>query len=476
MPANISSIALITKYSVENYDKIYKADATASILAPAANMVQFTGAKTVRVAKISFGGLNDHTRNNFGDPRVLSNTDAAGNVIEGAPSDPYFHWGYQPSGSSLEWEDFTLTQDRSAEYDIGQFDDEESGGQLMGNAISEITRHTFVPEIDAYVWAKVYQSAGKVDTINMLMDEHQNILPAGTAKTEGNFLAPLATLNRGLQWESDHEVPDNDQIILMAPAYLTLLRNSRELTKFMLQGDWNKNVSFSMTKYEGRDLIIVPPERFQTNYTFFSFGGHGFRPAKKTDVTNVAQRVMKPGEDGELIDFIIMPKTAAAHVVKFQKVRIISGDAATALTRDDGYAILARVYHDVIVYDNKRVAIYAHKGAVAIGGTWDNGAKAGTTFEYIMARAIAAKSGNSYKIKTTFTMPADRPVKFYLYTGAATITNGTTRVVAAADEAGNIPVTDIVPMGPGDVVADGAKYIVVDRSNTVVANGTVEKE
>lgn len=143
------------------------------------------------------------------------------------------------------------------------------------------------------------------------------------------------------------EIPAENQVIAVSPTYLNLLRNSTELTKFMAQGDYDKNVSFKLTEYEGRKLVVVPPQRFNTLVELHENG-----------------YTLK----GKPIDFMIIPKDAVVHVVKYNKVKILDGDLALAASNQDGFVVFARIYHDVFATKNKRVAIYAHTGAAEYKG------------------------------------------------------------------------------------------------------------
>ena len=318
-----NSIALILKYAPDVFDDVYKKEATSSILQKNSADIQFTGTKTVRVAKRQFGGLHPYHRNNVGDPRVNGST-------------PY---GYQSSAAGLTWEDHTLEMDRAAYYPIEMFDDEESGGKIVGTSITYIDQYILVPEIDAYCWSKIYQKAGKKEEA------------LGTSADASNPINPIAhpfhSLNVAFKWEADHQVPENDQVVVASTAFQLALQETTEFgtTRFVEfdKGSDKKNLAFNVMRYQGREIVIVPPERFQSKY---NFDGEGFYPA----------------EGAKPIDFIVMPKTAATHIVKYEKTRILEGDAATAMTKLDGYVILTRIYHDVIVFDNKRVAIYAMAG------------------------------------------------------------------------------------------------------------------
>lgn len=136
----MNNIELITKYSPKAWDTVYKQEAMISLLdATNPAYIQFTGAKTVRIAKWQNGGLHDYYRNNAGDDRVLGGNAADTDFLN---NDGF---GYQRSAARLVWEEFTLKCDRAAAYQIELFDNEESGEQLVGLGVSEISRTTIVP-------------------------------------------------------------------------------------------------------------------------------------------------------------------------------------------------------------------------------------------------------------------------------------------------------------------------------------------
>ena len=127
----MNSIELITKYSTKAWDQVYKAESRSALLDAPSAQVQFTGAKTVKIAKFSATGLGNYYRNND-----VAND---GSVF-----------GYAGGNVGLTWEEFTLKQDRSAMYQIEKFDDEETDGLTLGAATTEINRTIIVPEVDAY--------------------------------------------------------------------------------------------------------------------------------------------------------------------------------------------------------------------------------------------------------------------------------------------------------------------------------------
>lgn len=306
-----NTIELITKYSTKAWDKVYKAESRSSLLdTPAAN-VQWTGAKTVKIAKFQAGGLKNYYRNN-------TETGGTGNPF-----------GYQTSSVGLTWEERTVKMDRAAQYPIELFDNEETDGLALGAATTEINRLIMVPEVDAYCFSTI---AG------CCSEELGNLVRVAANKTNA-----LEKLNDALLYFDEHEVPAEDQIIFVSPKYMNYLRNdTTELARYLMQADYDKDVDFKLTSYEGRKFVSVPPQRFRTLFTTDTASSSGFS--------------FEAGSED--INFIVCAKSAIMHVVKYNKVKVLSGDVVLAGGGFDGYMLFARIYHDVFVQDNKRFAIY----------------------------------------------------------------------------------------------------------------------
>lgn len=329
-----NNIELITNYSPKYWDLVYKQEAVTSVLDANPKLLQFTGAKTVKIGKFQNGGLNDYYRNNnamgLGDTRVPNpalDGIAASNFVGAAD------FGYQKSPARLTWEEFTLKCDRAAAFEIEYFDNEESGDELVGLGVTEISRTTIVPEVDAYCLSKIAEYAGK-------------------KVSEDIGTKPLEALNKAFLHYDEKEIPADDQIVFVNPKFMSALRNTSEVTKFLTQEDYSagKDIRFKIEKYEGRTLITVSPDRLRTNVVLHNGGYHW---ATQADVE--ANRAIGVSEE---VNFLMVAKSAVMHVVKYEKVKVISGEANLAARGFDGYTIFARIYHDVFVPDNKRVAIY----------------------------------------------------------------------------------------------------------------------
>ena len=59
-----NAIELITRYSSKAWDKVYKREAISSVLDGDKDLLKFTGAKTVKIARFAASGLSDYKRPN----------------------------------------------------------------------------------------------------------------------------------------------------------------------------------------------------------------------------------------------------------------------------------------------------------------------------------------------------------------------------------------------------------------------------
>ena len=413
MPNN--NIELITNYSPKYWDLVYKQEAVTSVLDANPKLLQFTGAKTVKIGKFQNGGLNDYYRNNnangYGDSRVPQVPQSGTNFV--GASD----FGYQKSPARLTWEEFTLKCDRAAAFEIEYFDNEESGDELVGLGVTEISRTTIVPEVDAYCLSTIASYA------------------LGSATVEGDYsdpstAKPLAALNAAFQYFEEHEVPADDQVAFCSPAFMAALRNSGEVQKFLTQEDFNanKDIRFKIEKYEGRTLITVSPDRLRTNINLVS-GGYTW------------------GDGSRGINFLMVAKSAIMHVVKYEKVKVISGEANLAARGFDGYTIFARIYHDVFVPDNKRVAIYLNKVKEA---------KDSAPALALDVMTKKRKSDNKTVISSIATIPGNKLCIVGITTDAAPEVGGIATTFAMANA--------------GDVLSTGThKFVAIDSSKKILA-------
>lgn len=328
-----NSIGLITKYGTKAWDKVYKAEACSSVLDGDKDLLKFTGVKTVKIAKFASTGLGDYHR---------ANRQVEGKYAGSSTSDVYYEssankakgYGYQQGDVSLEWEEFTIRCDRGTQLRIELFDDEETDGLAVAAATKEFSRTKVIPEVDAYVFSKLAEYAGTTSTSTIE-------LASGSGY---NANGPIQALNNAFEVLGDLEVPDADQVVFCSNKFFNQLRSTGEVVKILRQTEYNDNIKFTIGEYEGREIIAVPANRFRTNIQLNGDDGYSW------------------GAGSQKIDFIVVAKSAVAHVTKYDKVKVFGPEVVQDF---DGYKVNIRIYHDVFVPDNKRIGIYVHTSNVS---------------------------------------------------------------------------------------------------------------
>lgn len=414
-----NQIELITKYSPQAWDTVYKQESVSSLLDVADSaFLKFEGTKTVKIAKFQNGGLHDYYRNNTGDDRVPAVPGSGTNFVNSAG------FGYQKSNTRLVWEEFTMACDRAAAFQIEEFDNEESGGKLIGLGVTEISRTTIIPEVDAYCFAKIasYTSAALGNRV------------AASVDTNGALNKPYEDLNKAFVYFDEHEVNEEDQLCFAEPKFVNAMRQSTEfgVIKPLLQSDLGegKNVKFNVMEYNGRKIVMVAPSRFRTNINIFGREGYGWKAGSQA------------------IAFMLVSKSAIIHVTKYEKVKVIGGEMNLAGSGFDGYTVYARIYHDVFVPDNKRYGIYVATDGAGLAADGESAT--------VKLDILTDATG---KVESITVFPGNKIIK--AYTSSATETVG-----AAAT--GTLTAVKV-----GQTIAASTKVYAVAENGLVLAEQTL---
>ena len=400
-----NAIALIQKYATKAWDEVYVAESRSAILDGEKDFLKFTGTKTVKVAKYMGAGLKNYGR---------ANTPISGDYAAGS-SDPFSDgngYGYPVGDIALRWEEFTLRVDRAIQLRIELMDDEETDGLAVAMALKETNRVNVVPEVDAYVFSKLAEYAGIVNT---------TAIADPVAGQLGYTLnGPIYHLNLAFEELENAQVPAEKQIIFCSVSFRNKLRMTNELIRTIDAAEFKGNLSFKVEEYEGRKLITVPNSRFRTMIKLLDTGSGGY------DWEAGSQQ----------IDFIVCDPSKVAHVVKYEHVKTFGPGVVQDF---DGYKVNVRIYHDLFVLDNKRVGVYVHTSnvnAVApdlkfnynatldmIDATWINPLKPGLMVTSLYA--VADVSGITVGTTTIASLStAAIPVTPYQVFGEAAVSGG----------------------------------------------------
>jgi hypothetical protein len=299
-----NKIALIQKYSPEILDEIFQKEAVTAVLERDTGLLKFTSAKTVLIPSMELDGLGDYTRAN-----------QAG-------------YGYPAGSVDVKWESHTLTKDRGKQFMIDSMDDEETAGLVVGALLDQFVRTKEVPEVDAYRLSKLYQLAYNDQIIS-------ETISANTI---------ISKFNTAFEKFADLEIPEDEQVLFVSNQVMTLIRNTTELDRRIQQQDYRNpaGLTFTVNMYDGRPIIAVPARRFYTGYTF---GANGFTPVA----------------GAKLMNFMLVHFNAALPIKKHEVLKVFGPEVVQDF---DGFKLNHRLYHDIFVPLNKRVAIYVSVSGV----------------------------------------------------------------------------------------------------------------
>lgn len=281
-----TNIELAKKY-VPVLDELYKKETLTSVL-DATTQIDFANTNAVNIMKVETSGLGDYSRKD----------------------------GYAKGTASVTWETLTLTEDRSAEFDVDRMDNEETLGMAFGAIANEFTRVNVAPEIDAYRFAKYAKAA--------------NIGSASGALADG--AAVVAALRACATAMDEAEVPADGRILFITP------------TNYGLVEDLDTTKSREVLK-RFSSVVQVPQTRFYSEITL-NDGSSAWGFAK--------------AEGGKELNFLAVAKSAIVQAKKLVLPKIIDPDTNQS---KDAWNFKYRLYHDAFVLENKAKGVYAHTKA-----------------------------------------------------------------------------------------------------------------
>ncbi|NGM17725.1 hypothetical protein GMI70_06935 [Eggerthellaceae bacterium zg-893] len=260
---------------------------------------ELSGNGEIKIAKIAMDGLADHKRGG----------------------------GFTEGGMELSWETMKLEFERDRELTIDVMDDEERELIMSANVMAEFARTKVVPEVDSVRFARLSANAGNVESA---------ALESPQAALDAVLLSEEAMMDAGKDL--------SDCVIYMTSSMWGLLRRSQEWR--IGQGE-APNTKFST--FDDMRIRIVPKARFYTAVDLLD----GVTDGEK-------KGGYKKADAGAQLNFITMATEAAAAITRHEKLRYFSPDVNQ---KDDAHLWQYRLYHDLLVYENKKDLIYAHAAA-----------------------------------------------------------------------------------------------------------------
>ncbi len=275
-------------------DKQVLEGATSGWMEENASQVIYNGGAEIKMPKMSMQGLGTYDRDS----------------------------GYAGGAVTYAFETFTLSQDRGRRFRIDAVDVDESGfGLAAANVAAEFQRTKVIPEIDAYRYSKLAESAGIRSTYT---PDKSTLL--------SELLGQLSEVR-------DITGGEGEAVIIMSRPVYDKLMLSTELGAVVDCAQFRQGeLEFGVKTVNGVAVIPVPSARMKTEYTFNAGGDGGFAPASSA----------------KDINWLICPKSAPVAVAKTDNVKIISPELNQFA---DAWDIDYRKYHDLFVPENKRAAV-----------------------------------------------------------------------------------------------------------------------
>jgi hypothetical protein len=192
--------------------------------------LDWTGAHTIKVYKISTSAMNDYDRN-----PSTQNLSRFGSVKD----------------LEATTEEFTLKKDRSFTFAIDKLDTDETAQQLQAaSALARQQRQVVIPEVDSYVYNVMATGAGTK--------------PEAVALTVDNIAEQILAGNTALD---NAEVPETDRSIIVTPDIYLLMKKCKDI---VMETDIGNDLRLKgvIAIIDGAKVIKVPASRLPENFGF----------------------------------------------------------------------------------------------------------------------------------------------------------------------------------------------------------------
>lgn len=230
----------------------------------------FSGAKTVKVYKISTGSMQDYGRIQKGGNTQLASR--YGTIEE----------------LSAVTQTMTLSKDRSFTFTIDKLDEDETGDTLeAASALARQVREVVIPEVDTYVLGKMCAGAGiKPEALGTENNIYDAIFEDGAALDEA-------------------DVPETGRILVVTPATLLRMKTCKdnngryqEMINAVLDED-KKKIGF-VGNIDGMDVLKVSAKRLPEKFGFMI--AHPCATVAPVKLESYKTHQDPPGISGSLVE------------------------------------------------------------------------------------------------------------------------------------------------------------------------------
>ena len=313
-----NDINAAVKYITEKMDEIIAIEAKTSGMQADPALVQATSvAGTVKLATLSTTGLGDYNKTK----------------------------GYPTGSASLVWQSYQLQNDRGARFIIDRADNMQSGGVATAAATAaEFIRTQVIPEIDATRMAKLYS---RLNTFNSVNDNVSAIAKPTKANIVGKLIEACDNVANATGLDEGFTIYVNGDL-------RTAINTSSEvgLTREVTANA--KGINTTTFSVNGNSIVFVPPERMNTTVTLNDGFTNAYSDTTTTPPTVDKTKFGFTGGSTPIWYTVLAPRVAHG-LTAINNLGIIPAENSEQF---DGDVIKYRIYHDLVVPDNKTPAAY----------------------------------------------------------------------------------------------------------------------
>lgn len=304
MPNSLGSV--VDKFTTRLDQKVTAGTCTSDLNMNQDLLGEYSGNGKIEIATIALDGLGDYDRST----------------------------GFPAGSATLTWQPYTLTNDRGREFEIDEIDDEERALVLSANLMNTFVQEEVIPEVDAVRFAKIAANAGNTVT-----------------ETLSDAAATLKSVQKAEEAMLDLGMPLSECIFYHTAAVKTLLRNA---APYQFAAGQDPNTNF--TTFDEMKMVNVEKARFYTVIDLYD---------GKTDNSGSEGANEIPGgyvkaSTGVAINYIVMHPSAVAAIQKTEKLRYFAPEVNQ---KRDAHLWQYRIYHDLLVFLQKKGLIYLSKAS-----------------------------------------------------------------------------------------------------------------
>lgn len=225
--------------------------------------LEWTGAHTVKVYKVTTSTMNDYGRNG----------PAQGN------------WSRYGAVAALDatTEEFTLKKDRSFTFAIDKLDTDETAAQLQAaTALARQNREVVIPEVDAYTYGVMCAQAG-----------HK---PTAKALTATNIYTEILAASQAMD---DAEAPETGRVLVVTPAVYALMKKCKDI---IMETDVGNDLRLKgvIGILDGMNVQKIPANRLPAGFGFMA--AHPCATVAPVKLEDYTIHENPPGISGSLVE------------------------------------------------------------------------------------------------------------------------------------------------------------------------------